>query len=167
MSYHPRLLFPTVALIAAVALSGCATTRPTYNPPSSPPIATVKGGNANIIKFFSDGEAHVSIVEVDGLYLPPSFWTGDVRSVAVAPGARRITVLLRGNNYTQGQDTLSIEAVAGHTYQIEAKKTGIAFDVVVYDEGTSGKERNSVLSTRINGASGGGATYVPIFIPAK
>lgn len=166
MPLHSRLL-TVLAFIALAMLSGCATTRPTYVPPSSPPVATVKGGSANIIKFFSDGDSHVSLVEVDGLYLPPSFWTGNIRSVAVAPGTRRITVLLQGSNYTQAQDTLSIEAVAGHTYQIEAKKTGIAFDVVVYDEGTTGNERNSVLTARIAGGAGSGPAYVPIFIPAK
>jgi len=166
MSRYLRFV-QAITLTASLALAGCATSRPTYSPPSSGPVASVKGGSANIIKFFSDGDSHVSIVEIDGLYLPPSFWTGNVRSVKVAPGSRHITVLLDGNNYTQAQDTISIEATAGHTYQIEAKKVGIAFDLVVYDEGVSGTDRSAVLTTRIGGAAGRGPAYVPIFIPTK
>ena len=166
MAFQLRFV-PVLAIIASVAICGCATTRPSYSPPSSGAVATVKGRSANLIKFFSDGDSHVSIVEIDGLYLPPSFWTGNIRSVKVAPGSRRVTVLLSGNNYTQAQETISIEAVAGHSYQIEAKKVGIAFDLVVYDEGTSGADRNTVLSARIGGSTGRGPAYVPIFIPTK
>lgn len=170
MPLHQRFPAVLLLLVAASFLSGCATTRPTYQPPTGPALATVKGGSANIIKFFSDGDSHVSIVEIDGLYLPPSFWTGAIKSVAIAPGTRKITLTLQGNNYAQAQDTITLEAAAGHTYQIEAQKVGIAFDVSVYDEGKTGAEvkkedRQKVFSVRIQGGSAGRAAYVPIFIP--
>lgn len=154
-------------MIAALSLAGCATTsRPTYSPPAAGQTATIKGGNANVIKFFSEGESHVWIIEIDGLYIPPSIWTGNARSVKVSPGSRRITVLLTGENYTRGQDTIQIDVSPGKTYQIEAKKVGIAFDVVVYEETNIPSEKKVVLSTRINGHSAGEPVYIPIIIPA-
>jgi hypothetical protein len=164
----PNIRNAIVITIAALLLAGCATTRPTYLPPTSGPTATIKGGNANVIKFFSDGASHVAIIEIDGLYLSPSFWTGNVRSVKVPPGLRKITVLLSGNNYTQAQDTIEIDTFADRSYQIEARKVGISFDVVVYEEGDSTTtDRKMVLSTRMKGGSSGGPAYIPIFIPMK
>lgn len=165
----PRLAFSLfAAAVSLLAFSGCATTtRATYTPPASGPTATVKGGSANVIKFFSEGASHVSIIEIDGLFLPESFWTGPVKEVKVTPGARKVTVLVRGKDYAAAQETITLETTAGRTYQIEARKTGIAFDVVIYEEGASEKDRKEVLTMRIQGqTSGSRPAYIPIIIPA-
>jgi hypothetical protein len=160
-------LFIAFGLMVQLFTAGCATTnRPIYTPPTGTGTARINGGSANVIKFFTQGAAHVSIIEIDGLYLPPSLWTGDVRSVAVTPGLRKVTILLRGNGYTEGQDTIQFETIAGHTYQIHAQKVGIAFDVSVVDD-SNAVEHKVVFSGRINGGSSGGPAYVPIFIPVK
>lgn len=164
----PNIRHAVILMVAALSFAGCATTgRPTYRPPTAGETATIKGGSANVIKFFSDGDSHVAIIEIDGLYIPPSFWTGNARSVKVDAGARMITLLLSGNNYTQAQDTIQIDASPGRVYQIDARKVGIAFDVAVYEETVPASEKKVVLSTRISGGSSGGPAYIPIFIPVK
>ncbi len=165
MSKH---LTPLFLLITMALLGGCATTGgPTYVPPATGQTATIKGGNANIVRFFSQGEAHVAIIEIDGLVIPASFWTGNARSVNVSPGTRKVTVLLSGNNYTQAQETIQFDVQAGKSYQIEAHKVGIDFDLAVYEEAEKPAERKSVFTARVHGGSSGGPAYVPIFIPVK
>lgn len=164
----PRIPSVLLLILTSLLFGGCATTsRPTYNPPASGETATIKGGSANIVRFFSAGEAHVAIIEIDGLVIPPSFWTGNARSVNVTAGPRKVTVLLSGNNYTQAQETIQLDVVAGKTYQIEAHKVGIDFDLSVFEETDKPAERKSVFSARLHGGSSGGPAFVPIFIPVK
>lgn len=154
-------------VIAALSLAGCASTgRPVYSPPAAGPKATIEGGKANFFKFFTAGDSHVVILEVDGAYIPPSFWTGSCTSIEVSPGARKITVLITGN-YAQAQDTVEIAALPGMTYQIEARKLGIAFDIIVTEYSESASTGKVVLTKRVNGMASPGPTYVPIMIPVN
>ena len=155
-----------LSLIAAVLVAGCATTGPIYSPPTAGQTATIKGGNANIVKFFTGADCHVAIVEVDGLTTPESFWTGRAGAVVVSPGERSVTVLLSGRDYTQAQETIVTNFEAGKIYQLSARLVGIEFDFRIQEEGGSGELGEPVFSKRIMGGRSPGPAYIPIIIPA-
>lgn len=79
---HITRLFALAA--SSVLISGCTTT-PRYVNADAADAACIKGDLANFVKFYSDGEAHVQIKEVDDVAVVG-------REICVSPGKHRVTV---------------------------------------------------------------------------
>jgi hypothetical protein len=139
-------LFLFVAWIALL-LSGCAT-RPSYSNQKTADTAVVRGISANLLKFAFAGEAHVSIVEIDGLYISPGPF--GVRDVHIAPGSRLVTATFQAAEYKAAQATIQFIAQARKRYRLTATVVGIDFDVFLWDE-TNEEERILVRKWRISG----------------
>lgn len=107
----------SIALI--VSLTGCATS-PIYPKYKEKNAACVKGDTANFIKFFSDGEAHVQINEIDGIP------TDSDDPYCFAPGKHRIGVSAH-NNHQSVYDYVDLEFSAGKQYWLHANLRGISF----------------------------------------
>ena len=137
-----------LSCIFAITFSGCAT-RPSYSNQKTPDASLIRGISANLLKFAFSGEAHVSIVEVDGLYIAPGPF--GVRDVYIAPGARLITATFQAADYKAAQATIEFEAAANKRYRITGTNVGIDFDVFLWDETDSEKDRVLIKKWRISG----------------
>lgn len=105
-----KLVLP-LALLSTLA--GCAT-GPRYTNYSAQDAACIKGDIANFIKFYSDGEAHVHIKEIDGVP------TGGGDPYCLPPGKHRLGVYA-ANNYQIAQDYVDFEFGIGKKILVACK----------------------------------------------
>ncbi len=160
-----RLLIPLLLSVMCLLAGGCATSRPKYNNHKSPDSAAIIGDTANVMRFFSEGESHVNLIEIDGLYLNPGMW--GVGTVFVQPGKHMVTVATIGNNYATAQETVEASFEASRKYRFTALKTGFAFDLTLWDETDGTETRRELGKWRLRGTSNPAPAYVPIFIPSN
>lgn len=148
----------SLSIGAMLFLAGCAT-GPTYTNYTATDAACIKGDTANFIKFFSDGEAHVHIKEIDG---SP---TGGGSSYCFVPGKHRLGVSAGAKDYQYAQDYVDIEFAAGRQYWLRANLRGISFVFQLIDI-TNGQEAK-VDEFKLKVGSVNQPVSIPIFIPAK
>ncbi|WP_454438039.1 hypothetical protein [Thauera mechernichensis] len=94
--------------------AGCAT-GPVYENFNGSGASCIKGGMANVFKFYADADAHVSITHVDGVASKSGFST-----VCVAPGVHT----LRVNAVTlccSSLSDLALEINENKSYKINAQ----------------------------------------------
>lgn len=147
-------LFPVAAMLV---LAGCVT-GPAYTNYTSTDAACIKGDTANFLKFFSEGEAHVHIKEIDGIP------TAGGSPYCLLPGRHRLGVSA-DNNYQNAQDYIDMEFSAGRQYLLRANLRGISFVFQLIDI-TNGQE-TKLEEFRIKAGPASQPVSIPIFIPAK
>lgn len=143
-------------LLLALTISGCAT-GPMQKPYLGSDASCIKGDVANFLKFFSSGEAHVNIMEVDGL--PPE----GSSPYCVAPGKHTIGVSAVNNN-KEFNDYLEFDFKPNTTYQLKANLRGISFHFKLLDVTASDHVVLSEFSRKMSGYDSK-PVMVPIFIP--
>jgi hypothetical protein len=143
---------------AALTIAGCATT-PTYQSYKAPDAACIQGDVANVVKFFSDGEAHVAIREIDGV---PSSGTGPH---CVTPGKHRLGIS-GYNNYQTAQDYVNLDFEAGKQYWLRGNLRGISIVFQLVDITSQAETKIGEFSIKVNSTSQPGP-IIPIFIPIK
>ena len=136
-------------------LSGCAT-GPTYQNYSKTDAACIDGDVANFIKFFSDGEAHVRIAEVDELQ-------ANSNPVCVPPGEHKVGFTAVNSGRTVNE-YITFNFEASKKYKIKANVRGIAFDCTLNDITDGTEKKLSEFRVKISGSS---QAYVPIIIPSN
>ena len=146
-----------ISLAIVTSLAGCAT-GPVYPKYTAQDAACVKGDIANFIKFFSDGEAHVQIKEIDGIP------TGGGEPYCFAPGKHRLGVSAH-NNYQTAQDYVDLEFDSGKKYWLSANLRGISFVFQLVD--ITAHPEIIVADFRLKVSSTSQPVTVPIFIPSK
>jgi len=73
-------------LLLPAVLAACAAS-PGYEFAATPDAAWIKGDFPNVLRFFTQGEAHLQILEIDGLPTP-----GRYGPFPVAPGSHRLGI---------------------------------------------------------------------------
>lgn len=132
-----------------VLFSGGCVSRPRYANQKTAESSLIRGVYANPIKFAFAGESNVTLVEVDGLYVPPGPFI--VKDVYIQPGHRLITATLEGANYKAAQTTVGVDAEAQKRYRLTSTVVGIDFDVFLWDETDGAKDRVLIRKWRISG----------------
>lgn len=143
------------SIVASVAfllgLVGCATT-PTFEPYKGQNAACLKGDTANIIRFFSEGEAHVFIKEIDGVP------TKNGRQLCFTPGKHTIGVSAT-NNYQTAQDYVELDFESNRQYWLRANLRGISFLFQFIDVTRTPQVKLGEFSIKVS------STATPVFIP--
>jgi len=142
-----------VALLAS--LTGCATTYQDY---TGQDAACIKGDFANFIKYFSEGEAHVIIQEIDGVP------TRGNKPFCFAPGKHRLRVLADTSNRV-AEDYVDLDFEAGRKYLLRANFREIAFVCQVMDITTPPGTKVGEFSLKSENVKK--QIYIPTFVPAK
>ena len=147
-----------VGLLACLA--GCATgpTEPTYQNYKEQDAACIKGDIPNLIKAFSEGEAHVMIKEIDGAP------TDAGKRYCFAPGKHQLGVYAY-NSYQTAQDYVDLEFEAGKKYWLHANLRGISFVFQLVD--VTSPPETKVAEFRLKVGSTTQSASFPIFIPIK
>lgn len=148
----------SLAIVIVAFLTGCATTGPTYSNYTGQDAACIKGDTANVFKFFSDGEAHVRIKEIDGVP------TGSREPYCFSPGKHRLGVSAY-NNYQTAQDYVDLEFGADKQYWLRANLRGISFAFQLWDITNQPETKVGDFSLKVGYTSQ--PVTVPIFIPAR
>ena len=148
-----KLIF---GLVLALALSGCAT-GPRFENYSGANASCVEGDTANLVKFYTEGEAHVSIKEIDDLP------TGGGRRFCVSAGKHRLGVSAY-NMYREAEEYFDFDLETGRKYKVRANLQGISF-VFHFVDITDGKE-TQLSELRVKVTSQTQPMTVPIIIPA-
>nr|WP_028080878.1 hypothetical protein [Solimonas soli] len=145
-------------LMASVVLGACAS-EPSFKNTKAADNACVEGDVANFFKFFSSGEAHVSIREIDGLPTD-GVHTG---KFCFAPGQHRLGI--RGyNNLQSAQDYVDLNFSPGRTYQIKGNLRGISIVFRMYDVTAEPEVPVSEFSIKAGVSQ---SAPIPIFIPSR
>lgn len=155
--YRPMKRIPLYLAVAAI-LAGCAS-GPSFKSAKAPDNACVEGDVANFFKFFTSGEAHVSLREIDGLPTEGN----RASKFCFAPGQHRLGI--RGyNNLESAQDYVDLNFAPGRMYQIKGNLRGISIVFRMYDVTTGEEVPVSEFSIKA------GATQnmpIPVFVPAR
>jgi hypothetical protein len=144
-----------IIVLFAILLTACAGT-PKYPSTSASDAACVKGDMANFFKFFSAGEAHVHIKEIDGV--PTEGGTGPF---CFAPGKHRLGIS-GYNNHQTAQDYVELTFESGKKYWIRGNLRGMNVYFELIDI-TSSEEKVAEFNMRVNMHSN--PAPIPIFIP--
>lgn len=142
------------AIMLSLALVGCAT-GPTHQNYKQSDAACVQGDYANVIKFFTEGEAHVHIEEMDGVQT-------DSRIVCVSPGEHRLG-FTAVNDGRIGHDFITVDFEANKKYKVRANRNGLGFNSVLYDITDGNETPVTKLRTAITSHA---PAYIPIYMPA-
>lgn len=157
-----KFLKTTVLLgifLAVETLSGCASGPPAYPNYAGADAACIKGNTANVVKFFSDGEAHVDFKEIDNAVVAGK------GPFCMKPGRHRFAIFAGACNYQSAQDYIQLDLEAGKQYWVRGNLRGISIVFQMFDV-TSGQEvKVSEFTLKVNGQ--GQPAAVPIFIPIK
>ena len=146
-----------LAILIIAALAGCSTV-PDYPNDKSPTSACIRGDQANLIKFFSDGEAHVFVSEIDGL---PSPGGGPF---CMKAGMHRFGIAARAKGYESAEDYVDVELQPSRRYQVRGNLRGTSIALRLVD--VTEADETTVAEFRFSSMSQGGSG-VPIFIPVK
>jgi hypothetical protein len=144
-------------IVIATLTAGCATV-PKYKNSTAPDAACIKGNFASLGDWFSKGEAHIKIKEIDGT---PTDGKGPF---CFAPGKHQLGIYAI-NNYQEAQDYLDLDLAPSRKYWLHGNLRGISF-VVQFDDITTQPPKN-VAAFRLKAGSSGQPIAVPIFIPAR
>lgn len=147
-----------MSLALAVCLAGCAATGPKHKNYKALDAACIKGDTANLVKFFSEGEAHVYIKEIDGVP------TGTEEFYCIAPGKHRLGISAY-NNYQTAQDYVDLEFEARKKYWLRANLRGISFVFQLIDITNEPASKIAEFSLKVGSTSQ--HMTIPIFIPAR
>jgi hypothetical protein len=139
------------------AMSGCAT-GPTYKNVSSPDAASISGHFANFIRYYSQGEAHVKIKEIDGV---PTGRGGEYR---VAPGVHELGIYA-ANDHTSIREYIKVEFPSGAKYKLVANLREISFHFRLLDVAGNKPQEVSTFKLTIGSVSAP-PVIVPIAVPA-
>jgi hypothetical protein len=150
-----------LCLATVLTMVGCAS-GPQYKNASSPDAACIQGHTAGFIAFFSDGAAHVSIKEIDGVP------TGDSGAPIMggpycfAAGKHRLGVS-GFNSYQTAQDYVDLDFQAGRKYQLRGDLRGISIVFQLFDITVSEEVQVASFSIKA-GATGqsGQVTVIPV-----
>jgi hypothetical protein len=145
-----------IPLSLTVSLIAC-TSGPVLPNYAGADASCIKGDTANLIRAFSEGEAHVSIKEIDGLP------TGRGEPYCVSPGKHRLGISAY-IQYQAAQDYVDLDLAAGRQYSLRANLRGISFVFQLIDVTEQPEKKLSEFNLRAL-PSGGGT--IPIFIPAR
>jgi len=110
---------PAAALLLLAGLAGCAEA-PTHQNYRAQDAACVEGEFANLIRYHFEGEAHVTIGEIDGLP------TGGGEPYCFPPGLHRLEVKAY-NNSRIARDSVDLEFGAAKKYRLRANVRGTSF----------------------------------------
>lgn len=146
-----------ISLGLLVCVTGCAT-GPRYENYKAEDAACIEGDIANVVKFFSEGEAHVHIKEIDGVP------TGSGEPYCFAPGKHRLGVS-GSNNYQTAQDYVDLEFEARKKYWLRGNLRGISVVFQLIDITTQPGTKVAEFSIKVCSTSQ--PMTVPIFIPVK
>ncbi len=146
-------------LCLSILLAGCATSSfPRYESYAGADAACVEGKEwPNLIKLYSEGEAHVWLKEVDGLP------TTSEDKVCMAPGVHVVGVRAH-NRHEYSTIRMKFDFLPNTHYLVRANKLGITFHYKILNAKEGSTDALAKAEAPIS--SGGGANYVPIFIPA-
>lgn len=142
--------------IAALFLTGCAST-PTFQNHESSNAACISGDTANIFRFFTHGEAHVRIREIDGTP------TSGFGPFCVAPGKRRFGVFAGASGYQQAQNYVDLELEPGKSYVLRGNLKGISILISLFDVSQTPEQKLGEFSL----LAGTAAQPGPIIIPSR
>jgi hypothetical protein len=145
------------AVLLLAGLAGCAS-GPTYENYVGNDAACIKGGAANLAKFFTEGEAHVMIKEVDGI---PTKGGGP----HCFPSGHRLLGISAHNNYRSVNEHVALDLEPGKLYQLRANLQGITFRFRLVDVTASPEDTVAEFSLKVNATTQ--PTFVPIMVPAK
>jgi hypothetical protein len=141
-------------LVVSVGLVGCAT-GPTLKNYTTSDAACIKGGMANFIKYYSDGEAHVSIQTIDDAA------TSMTSSNCFPPGKHHVGVSAAHVSRSV-QGFIDYEFRASTNYQLEAHIHGNSFAFDLFDITSTPKKKVSEFALDVNSSV---PVFIPIFIP--
>lgn len=141
-------------VMISLALTACAT-GPTHQNYKESDAACVQGDYANFIKFFTEGEAHVNIEEMDGVQT-------DTRIVCVSPGEHRLG-FTAVNDGRIGQDFIKANFEANKKYKVRANRNGLGFNCVLYDITDGNETPVTKFRTAITSHA---PVYIPMYMPA-
>jgi len=144
-----------IVLLFAGFFAGCAT-GPRYQNFSGSDAACIEGDLANFFKFFSEGEAHVHIAEVDGMQTASG-------TVCVSPGEHKFGIAA-SNNYKNANEYFDLTLEAGKKYRMRANLVGISFAFKLMDITDGGEVEVAEYKVKITGETQ--PAPVPIFVPA-
>ena len=148
-------IFAITAIIVTL-LSGCST-GPKYKNYQKSNGASITGDVANFFKFFSDGEAHVHIKEIDGIEVSSSPYI-------VSPGKHSIGVSAY-HNYKTANEYISIMFESGRNYQLVANLRGISFVFKLLD--ITNDEPIILNEFKVKIGNESQPIMIPIMVPAN
>jgi hypothetical protein len=149
-----KLIFGLV-LGLVLALAGCAT-GPRFQNYAGANASCVEGDTANLVRFYTEGEAHVFIQEIDDLP------TGGGMRFCVSAGKHRLGISAY-NIYRQAAEYFDFDLEAGRNYRVRANLQGISF-VFHFVDITDGKETR-LSELRVKVTSETQPATVPMIIP--
>jgi hypothetical protein len=128
-----------------------ASVEPTAGAPSgefrsvkSPDSASIRGGAANVVRYFSQDEAHVGIREVDGQPTPIGNQT-----LHLSPGEHSISVIVVGRHFL-GRDSIHLDLRPTRKYHVTAVVRDTWAELTLWDD-TDSSGRVLVETWRITG----------------
>jgi hypothetical protein len=124
-----------------------------------PDAACVKGDFANIIKFFTEGEAHIHIKEIDGV---PTSGNG-LGPYCFAPGTHKLGVSATNSNQL-AQDYVNLEFGSAREYWLRGNFRGIRVDYQLFDVTIPPEVKVAEFSMTVGSAQPNAAPvyYVPV-----
>lgn len=141
--------------------SGCTSVNlPKYQNIKTEDSASIRGDTANVVKFFTKGESHVTIREVDDLAIDPGFWGAG--AIYVSPGYRKIILSAGGNNYLSADGTVEANFTARHKYRFTAIANTYDFDLTLWDETEGTDKRVEVNKWKLGSKSHLAPTAIPM-----
>jgi hypothetical protein len=146
-------------LIVSACIAGCASGPPPYPNYADADATCIKGDTANVVKFFSDGEAHVGFKEIDDAVVAGK------GPFCVKPGHHRFAIIAGVKDYQRVQDYIELDLQAGKQYWIRGTLRGISVVFQLLDVTDGQSVQISEFSLKVNGQ--GQPAPIPIFIPIK
>lgn len=158
-----------LCVVLVLALSnGCATVSPDQRfGPSEAPGAARLAGKSNTTTLFT--WENVTVMSVDGKFVPPSIWTGpDTSPIAIDPGPRRLVIRARfvagfGNGPYDAIVPIAFTAREKTDYALNYALDGVYIKIWV-EEVESGAKASDVIE-RVAERGPPPSPTIPIFIP--
>ena len=160
---------PTIASVAIVLLLAACSTLPdaTYNNTRSEGSAVIEAPFPNVLGVLSSKRAAMYFVEIDGVQVKQSSFSGYVRKVYVEPGNRSITVNFKSGSLdlTSGQFTTELNVNRCAHYLLTADVVGIDYDLSIWDITKGSEAKVLIKKERTTIRSGSRLNVVPVVIP--
>jgi hypothetical protein len=151
---NPRSL----CILAAALVSACATAPP-YQNYQGKDASCIAGGKANVIKFFSSGDAHTAVKEIDGNATPGN------GPFCTSPGSHRLGVWAAAIDSQQAQDYIDVNLEAGTQYDLRGTLRGLR--IIVQLVPVNGGNTQASAEFPLRAYTVGQQGFTPIFIPVK
>lgn len=108
-------------------LTACSSAGPKYQNSSVSNAATIQGDVANFVRFFTSGESHVGILEIDGV----ETGVGN-SSYKIAPGEHTLGITANGDR-GQTKAYIKVNLKPNTKYKLTANTVGISMVVKIWD----------------------------------